>query len=426
MLKNILHCLYFRIDFLFEKNLGIEKLSLHSSEYRHSTRKSKTKRLIDSHSPKSHRSILSYGSHRPLTPVLRIPKMSKQALKRWLDARDAYLGHGYPYIIEKFKRLRRRRKRQQPKTIKKYDKMIDYEVISMFSLDSDRFSALERLAADKPPQSTRRETRSKTKSRSETSLQRVDDSLTKQIKSFDESPIHSISRLSVRKQEKKKTMIIRDHFDDKCIGTEISEPIRFQAHIEQCDQAIQVNLPRPEIELHHEFDISMVEGEKNQQIRSVQLDIEYSDKATETEFIFNFLNIEEQRKEEKEENKVNNVEDDDRAIRQNIKEQEEMGPYTESYNVQQEREQQQQQQEQPSLSEMSDNNDLEEKRNKKSISSSIFKKTNKRIVPLADLFQTTTDDETQHKQNGSQITILTSTESNISIHEQLQRYEETK
>ncbi|CAF4938421.1 unnamed protein product, partial [Rotaria socialis] len=79
--------------------------------------------LIDCHSPKSHRSLLSYGSRRPVTPVLHIPKMSKQGLKRWLDARDAYLGHQYPYVIEKFKHLRRRRQRQQrrkPQPTKEY------------------------------------------------------------------------------------------------------------------------------------------------------------------------------------------------------------------------------------------------------------------------------------------------------------------
>ncbi|CAF4556537.1 unnamed protein product, partial [Rotaria magnacalcarata] len=80
-------------------------LSLKSAEYRLSAGKSKVKRLIDRHSPHSHRSLLSYGSRRPVTPVLHIPKMSKQALKRWLDARDAYLGHQYPYVIEKFQRL---------------------------------------------------------------------------------------------------------------------------------------------------------------------------------------------------------------------------------------------------------------------------------------------------------------------------------
>ncbi|CAF3328143.1 unnamed protein product [Rotaria socialis] len=403
----------------------IDKLSLRGAEYRLSAGKSKVKRLIDCHSPKSHRSLLSYGSRRPVTPVLHIPKMSKQGLKRWLDARDAYLGHQYPYVIEKFKHLRRRRQRQQrrkPQPTKEYYKIIDYEGLSMFSNDSDRFSALERLSSQKQTQSSRKESPTKTLSQFEISPRPSGSDCSgvlQRVKSFVQLPVCSLSRLSLRKQEEKKpTQIIRDHFDDKCIGTETSEPIGLRNDIERCDQAVQVDLARPQIELHREFDTSMVEGEKNERIRSVRHDVEYSDKATETECIINFANVQQETREGKEENEVNDDEDD-KATRLSIKkEQEEVGPYIEEpYNVQQKH----------SLSQMADINDRKMRKKNKFIPSTKFTNVSNRIRPLTiDLLQTSTNDVNDNKQNGSQTTILTSTESNTSIQEQLQRYKETK
>ncbi|CAF2741197.1 unnamed protein product [Rotaria sp. Silwood2] len=392
----------------------IENLSLRSAEYRLSASKSKLKRLIDSYSPKSHKSLLSYSSRRPLTPTLHIPKMSKQALKRWLDARDAYLGHQYPYKQEKSEHHRRRRRRQKIKSIKEDDKMVDYEAISMFSIDSDRFHISERNLSEKQRQSSRKESPTKVDNQSQANL-RHSGGLLQRVKSFVQLPVRSSSRLLQQKQEETKTQIIHDHFDDKCIGTEISEPIIFQRNIERYDKAIQVNLARPQIELYHEFDTSMVEGEKKPRIRSVQQYVEYSDKATETEFILNFANVEKEKKEQKEENEVND--DDDKATRHSIKEeQEEIDSYIEPNNVQQE------QQQQHSLSKMSDTNN-DKLKNNEFIQSSTFTNTGNRIVPLTDLFQTSNNDEIDHdnKENGSRTTIVTSTESNISIHEQLQR-----
>ncbi|CAF0755837.1 unnamed protein product [Rotaria sordida] len=394
----------------------IENLSLGSAEYRRSAGKSKLKRLIGSHSPKSHRSLLSYSSRRPLTPILHIPKMSKQALKRWLDARDAYLGHEYPYIQEKSEHHRRRRRRQKRKSIKDDDKMIDYEAISMFSIESERFNISERNSSEKQRQSSRKENRIKSNKNSQTNL-RHSGGLLQRVKSFVQLPARSLSSLSLKKQKENKTQIIYDHFDDKCIGTEISEPIRFRTNIERYDQAIQVNLVRPQIELYHEFDTSMVEGEKKPRIRSVRQNVEYSDKATETEFILNFANVEKEKREQKEENEVNDDHDgDDKATRHSIKEeQEEIDSYIEPSNVQE-------QQQKHLLSKMSDRNNHQIKNNQ-SIQLSTYTNTGNRIVPLTDLFQTSNNDEidNDNKQNGSRSTILTSTESNISIHEQLQR-----
>ncbi|CAF3928629.1 unnamed protein product, partial [Rotaria sordida] len=394
----------------------IENLSLRSAEYRRSAGKSKLKRLIGSHSPKSHRSLLSYSSRRPLTPILHIPKMSKQALKRWLDARDAYLGHEYPYIQEKSEHHRRRRRRQKRKSIKDDDKMIDYEAISMFSIESERFNISERNSSEKQRQSSRKENRIKSNKNSQTNL-RHSGGLLQRVKSFVQLPARSLSSLSLKKEKQNKTQIIYDHFDDKCIGTEISEPIRFRTNIERYDQAIQVNLARPQIELYHEFDTSMVEGEKKPRIRSVRRYVEYCDKATETEFILNFANVEKEKREQKEENEVNDDHDgDDKATRHSIKEeQEEIDSYIEPSNVQQ-------QQQKHLLSKMSDRNNHQIKNNQ-SIQLSTYTNTGNRIVPLTDLFQTSNNDEidNDNKQNGSRSTILTSTESNISIHEQLQR-----
>jgi hypothetical protein len=381
-------------------------LSLKSAEYRLSSHKSKVKRLTDSHTAKSYKSFLSSTSRRPLTPPIHIPKMSKQSLKRWLDARDAYLGHGYPYIQERFERHRRRRR---TKSSKEDNKMIDYdEAVSILSLDTDQFSVPELISNEKQRRLSRKDSHIRRISHSETNLRCSGRSLFERIKSFVQSPIRSISHLSIRKsQQSKKTQIIHDNFDDKCVGTEISERIIFRKNVERNDQAIQVNLARPQIELHHEFDTSMVDGEKKQRIRSVRRYIEYSDKATETEFIVNFANVEKERREEK---KLNDDEDD-KATRRDI-EGEQKDPYTKQSNVEQ----------QHQLPSMPDTGQHKTRKNE-SIQSSKHTHTGNRIVPLTDLFQTTTNNENKNndQQNGSRSTILSPTESNISTHEQLQR-----
>ncbi len=390
----------------FQSIVEIENLSLKSAEYRRSGRQSKIKRLNDSLSPKSYRSFFSYASHRPITPIL-IPKMSKQSLKRWLDARDAYLGHNYPYIQERLERHRRRRRRRKTKSSNEENKIIDYEsAVSVCSIDSDRFSVPELISTGQQRRLSRRDSHIKQISQSETNLRRKR-SLFECLKSFVQAPIRSLSRLSLRKrQSPKRIQIIHDHFDDKCVGTEINEQKLIRTNIERKDQSTQANIPRPQIKLHHEFDTSMVVGEKKQRIRSVRRDVDYLDKATETDFILNFAIIEKERRGEEEEEKVDNDEDD-KAIRRSI-EKEIIDSYQEQYNVEQEQHQL------PSML----NSGQRKKRKTESQQIQNLTNTGNRIVPLTDLIQSTTND----KQNGSRSTILTSSESSASTHEQLLRY----
>ena len=380
-------------------------MSLKSPEHRHSARQSKVKRLDGSFSPKSYKSFFSYSSPRPMTPI-HIPKMSKQSLKRWLDARDAYLGHNYPYIQERLERRRRRRqRRRKTKPNKNGDNTIDYEcAVSIFSIGSDGFSVPELTPSGKQRRLSRKDSRTKTISHSETNLRRKG-GLLERIKSFVQAPVRSLSCLTLRKPSPpKRTQIIHDHFDDKCVGTEISERKSIRTNIERKEQTTQANIPRPQIKLHHEFDSSMVVGEKKQRIRSVRRDVEYRDKATETDFILNFA-IDEKERREGEENKV---EDDDKTTRPRIKKKE-TDSHQEQHNAEQE------QHPLPSMSA----NAQRKKRRTDSEQAKTSTNTGNRIVPLTDLSQPSTNDD---KQNGSELTIQTSTESNASTHEQLLRY----
>ena len=389
-------------SFFLKLIVEIEDLNLKSAERRRSGRQSRTKRLDDSHSPRSYKSIFSYVSHRPITPI-HIPKMSKQSLKRWLDARDAYLGHNYPYIQERFERHRRRRRRKT-KLGDEENKIIDYEsAVSICSMESDRFSVPELISTGQQRRLSRRESRTKQISQSETNLKRKR-GLFERIKEFVQAPVRSLSRLSLRKrQSPRRVQIIHDNFDDKCIGTEASERKILRTNIERKDQSTQANIPRPQIKLHHEFDTSMVVGEKKQRIRSVRRDVDYLDKATETDFILNFAIIEKERKGKE---KVDNDEDD-KAIRRRT-EKEKIDPYQEQYNVEQE------QHRSPSML----NSGQRKKRQIESQQIQNLTNTGNRIVPLTDLIQSSATE----KQNGSRSTILTSTDSTASTHEQLLRY----
>ncbi|CAF1471861.1 unnamed protein product [Adineta steineri] len=362
----------------------IENLSLKSTEYRMSGRKSKVKRLTDTTTPISYRSFLTYASRHGLTPPIHIPKMSKQSLKRWLDARDAYLGHNYPYIMERFKRRRQQRTKSTKSANETY-RTIDYdEAISMFSIDPDRYSNSKLILSGKQRRLSRKDSPLKRISHSEINLRRSGGFL-QRIKSFVQSPVSSLNRLSCRKQPKQtRTQIIYDYFDDKCVGTEINARTISRTDIKHNDQAIQVNLPRPQYKLYHEFDTSMVVGEKQQRTRSVRRYINYSDKATDTDFILNFINVEKERREEK------NIDADenDKSARRN-REKEKVDPYNEQFNVQHQ---------------LSTTNN-----------------TGNQIVPPIDLLHTSMDNEINNKQNGSRSTILSPTESNISVHEQLHR-----
>ncbi|CAF1383538.1 unnamed protein product [Adineta steineri] len=182
----------------------MENVSLASEEYH---KQSKVKQLSDNISQKT------------LSSTIRIPPMSDLALKRWCDARDAYLGQEHPYVQPIQKKIKTKN---------------NEETISVFTLEPDRLS----------------------------------------------------------RPDVQQTQIIHDHFDDKCVGTEINSPTLFKTDIEQMDQGIQVDLPPPQFELHHEYDTSMVDGEKKQEVfSSKQKTIEYSDKAIETDPILNIESV---------------------------------------------------------------------------------------------------------------------------------------
>ncbi|CAF0888588.1 unnamed protein product [Adineta ricciae] len=184
--------------------------------------------LMTSHSRHTSKVPLSSNRNNPAAnlPALHIPPMSDAAMKRWCDARDAYLGHQYPYV------------QSQQETKFKPKLRHNYETISIFTIESDRLSK---------------------------------------------------TNLRQSLQQQQKTRIVHDHFDDKCIGTESNEKNTFKTDIEQVDEAIQVDLPSPQFELHHEYDTTMVDGEQQQQqhTKANVEPIEYCDKAVETDPISN-------------------------------------------------------------------------------------------------------------------------------------------
>jgi hypothetical protein len=78
-------------------------------------------------------------------------------------------------------------------------------------------------------------------------------------------------------QQPQPIQIDYDHFEDKCIETEINEEVLFKADVEQVDEGNQVDLPSPKTEL--------VENEQFD-----QESIQHSDKATETDLILSIEN----------------------------------------------------------------------------------------------------------------------------------------
>ena len=336
--------------------------------------------------------------------------MSKQSLKRWLDARDAYLGHNYPYIQEGLHRHRRLRRR---KTRKETNTLIDYdETVTILSMESDRFTLPELTFNSSQRRLSRKESFTRRLSRSETNLRRPG-SLLQRIKSFVRSPVASLNRLPCRKRARKKTVIVWDNFDDKCIGTEISERTTSRTNIKRFDQGVQANLPPPRIELHHEFDTSMVVGEKRQRVRSVRKDVEYHDKATETDFIENFVTVQREKRE-----KEVNAHRNDKATRSDA-EKENINPSTsEQFNVEQYQAGDNDDDDKHHLPSMSTSDRQRNKKANEAIKSSRFTNAGNRIVPLTDLFHSSTINENE-KQNESRSTIVTPTESNTSVHEQL-------
>lgn len=404
----------------------IENLSLKSADYRHSGRISKVKRLVDSVSQKSYKSFLSYANRLSPLPPIHIPKMSKQSLKRWLDARDAYLGHQFPFVQERPKRYRWRRRhcirragpadrdQQTSPSDMNEARIIDYdEALSILTMESEQDSVREVQSRERPCRSSGKDSFTQTAIDSETNLRHV--GCFDRIKSFVQSPVRSLSRLSSRlrtaqpsaHEPEKRTQMIHDHFDDKCVGTEISERIPSRTDIQRHDQSVQVDLVRPQIELHHEYDPSMVDGERRERIRSARrLPVECSDKTTETDFILNFANVKEEKRAEKEH--------DDKATRSSREEEEEeVDSHIKQPNVQQPSQHQ-------SMS-LFDSNQPTTADSSIPLSKSSNRRN--RIVPLTDLLQTsmTNGREKNDFHHGSRSTILSATESNISVHEQLLR-----
>jgi hypothetical protein len=201
----------------------MENVSLVNAEHHHSSRKSKVKRLTD-----------NISSH---SPVLHVPQMSESALKRWREARDAYLDGRYPH---KKKHRQIKQKNKTTTTTKKE------ETKSFFTCEPHQFS---------------------------------------------------VTDLSLEQQQQEVPQIIHDNVDDKCIGTETD--------VEQIDEATQADIPSPELELHPEYDINIIEDEKKEQRQSDQESIEYIDKATETDLILNI-------------NKEDEIEIDHQSIKETI------------------------------------------------------------------------------------------------------------
>ena len=382
--------------------------------------KSKIKRLTSCHTPKSDKSLLSRTSLRPLTPILHIPNISKQALRRWLDARDAYVGDQYPYVLEKWEHKHRchRYCRHPQKSKAGAKKIIHYD-----DTLSDHFHVAKRISSGRQDPLNHNKYFIRPVSYSEINL-RQSISLLKRIKTQGQLSGHLLSHLLLGEQEQTVTKNIHDSFDDKSVGVDINEATLLRTNVEQHDQAIQVNLVCPQIELHYEFDTSVVDGEEEQRTRSVRRGVEYSDKVTETDFVLNFANVENKRKEEQEENQfVAGDDEDGKVILCDVEEKgeededDEIDPYIERYNV-----------EQQQLPEMSDVTDQKPKK-KKFIQSLKFTHTGNRILPLTNLFSrlhtdTNNNDKnnSNDKQNRSKLTMPIPRESLIiSIHKQFQR-----
>jgi len=367
---------YFTTPVSTKRSKEIENFGSKSADYR----QSKIKRLTSGLSRQSYKSLWSSISHRTMTPI-HIPKMSKPSLKRWLDARDAYLGYDFPYIQDHFIRQYRQRK---TKSAKSKSQMIDYEsAISILSMEIDG-----NTIADLPPTSSGQQNRF---NRKDTSVKRLSQSDTNirrnlgffdRLKEFIQRPVRSISRLSLHRsprfRQPKHVRIIHDNFDDKCVGTEKIERRLYRTDIQRQDQCLQTNIPRPKIHLHHEFDTSMVVGEKKQRIRSARHDVECADKAIETDVNFKSVNVVSEKREEQKLRDVNHK--------------------TTTHHSEQS---------QSASMSIDKKTKQQKKRQTQFVSSS---NAGNRVVP-----------RNHNEQMGSRLTILSSADSNLSTNEQLQR-----
>lgn len=157
-----------------------------------------------------------------------LPQMSETAMKRWCEARDTYLGDRPPPVTSP------RRLKQKPKP--------KPGTISVVSHRSNQSSHIEfqprRIEQEQQPS---------------TILETIDE------------PI-----------------------DTKCVGTETEDSIICNPEIEHIDEAIQADLPSPQIESPPDNDPTMTEKDELK-IEELPLDyevpVQYDDKATETDLI---------------------------------------------------------------------------------------------------------------------------------------------
>jgi hypothetical protein len=193
---------------------------------------------------------LGHETHRYSSRKLKLkqsshlPQMSENALKRWYQARDAYLSVQHSHI------KKHRQIKPKSRTIKTHEQPASIVTIE-------------------PNQSL--------------------------------------------EQPQEESQIIHEHVDE-CIGTDTNESILFETNIGQTDEATQADLPSPE-------NTNIVEDEKNEQIQSDQEPIEFDDKATETDLVFDIKKEDEVDRQSIKEDEVDrqNIKEDE-IDRQSIKE----------------------------------------------------------------------------------------------------------
>lgn len=270
--------------------------------------------------------------------------MSKESMKRWLNARDAYLGGQFPYRIDRPKPRRPVRRKpihvdslktnrcvteieMETSSIIDTDRIMDSdESISMITVESQHFTHLDdhsvaSLPSEKVSNSPEcRDASTQSNTHSET-VKMYHPRLFDRLKSWIRSPIHLFNCLpfhhlrtlpestpaSDEQRRPDAIEVHHDHFDDKCIETDnqLSET-RISQLIEQHDQSIQVESACLSNKLQHKHDSSITDDEirqaQNQRIRSSRCDIKYDDKSTATDFVLNFANVEKEKSRDEKEN----------------------------------------------------------------------------------------------------------------------------
>ncbi|CAF0835961.1 unnamed protein product [Didymodactylos carnosus] len=351
-----------------------------SSDRRHSSRRTKTKRLISRPLSKvispNHYSTDSTSLKSGTRTPLLIPKMSAKSRKRWLQVHDDYLGKWSYYTVQAGKPHKQGKVKKTGEISKqnfysKYDGTTSImsrcesederehlqqqlRVLPTLSGDAHRASHLKAIDFDKLSTSSskqgsikykkKRHERPKTAhngtvsqmeslenglgleheiqdtregrilpprtswlSSSDTNITttkskaRIKSGLLDRLKAFFQSRSQSLSRISltttiasIDNQSniessilKKKTTIanlIRDDFDDKCVGTEIARSHQCQ-HVkihDVRDQCIQVDIARPYFNLKYDYDDKGVGTECYYDTKIPSANIIYVDKSIET------------------------------------------------------------------------------------------------------------------------------------------------